>query len=102
MDDYKPTEPTSEQCSFRATLFENEHEIAYATWYPQMGGYFGKCVVVAGKGSSSCFDAYIWHDGDWPIHEDEDPTRIHHCNPKQFIDFGKEVLAKTNRSKEAK
>jgi len=56
-----------------------------ATWYPQMGGYCGKCIVVP---IGDCFDAYVWHDGDFPFSGDAPPTFLHHCDPQQFIRFG--------------
>ena len=81
---------------------------AFACWYPQMGGYVGKAVVVMqtpppikvgspeDESSDYCFDAYVWHDGEFPFSETDDrnPVRIHHCMPSQFIDFGEFVLSK--------
>lgn len=86
-------EPTAEQCSQEATICEDEESIAFACWYPQMGGYAGKAIVETQK-SDSCFDVFVWHDGEWPFHEGEPPTPMHHCCPEQFIEFGKLVLKK--------
>ncbi len=72
---------------------------AYACWYPQMGGYVGRCVIVLStfkeEFSDTCFEAYVWHDGEFPFSDDGDyssPVNIHHCMPSQFIEFGKFVL----------
>lgn len=86
--------PTSEQCSNLEKVFENEHSVGYAVWYPQMGGYVGKAIVTFSKsenGIGGCFDALVWHDGDFPF-DDQYPKELHHCDPDQFIDFGKAVL----------
>ncbi len=102
----KPTEPTADQCEANAKVFENDHVIGYAIWYPQMGGYVGKAVVLLDKEWSEqengcrfggCFDAFVWHDGEFPFSgEDGDqPVRLHHCDPEQFVDFG-ETVAKLN------
>jgi hypothetical protein len=75
---------------------------AYACWYPQMGGYVGRCVVVItpdGNGDEGvtdrCFEAYVWHDGDFPFNNDMgSPNHIHHCMPSQFQGFAEFVLDK--------
>ena len=85
---YVPSEPTGDQCEAEAKVADLEGGAAFACWYPQMGGYVGKCVVVVdGPG---CFDAYVWHDGDFPF-GDREPARLHHCDPEQFEDFAKTV-----------
>ena len=42
---------------------------------------------------NSCFEAYIWHDGEFPFEGDSGtpPVHIHHCDADQFIEFGKFV-----------
>lgn len=97
MSDHPP-EPTSEQCSSTAFVPWNERP-AYACWYPQMGGYAGKAVVVPGVdvdvdegkavGRSGC-DVFVWHDGEFPFHDasGRSPARLHHCSGEQFIQFG--------------
>lgn len=92
-----PREPTAEECETCDVVLEDEHSIGHAIWYPQMGGYVGKAVVVfskerGGSGRNPCFDVYVWHDGEWPFNEGEPPNPLHHCNAQQFIDFGREVL----------
>lgn len=97
-----PSEPTQEQCSAGAQVESPEDGwVAYACWYPQMGGYVGKAVVVFEKESEDydrCFECFVWHDGEFPFAEGNDwrgPVRcIHHCMPSQFIAFGEFVEAK--------
>lgn len=86
----QPEEPTSEQCSNREQVGEN----LYACYYPQMGGYGSKCVIQLipdEEREDTCFEAWIWHDGDFP-YTDSDPVRLHHCSAEQFIRFGHFVL----------
>jgi hypothetical protein len=63
-----------------------------------MGGYVGKCVVVIEDPSgeyNSCFDAYVWHDSEFPFgDQDREPVCLHHCDAEQFIRFGELVLRK--------
>lgn len=83
-----PSEPTVEQCTANET-FEANGQRWLATWYPQMGGYGAKCLVRLEHGG--CFDAYVWHDGEWPFSGETDgrsPVLIHHCQTEQFIRFG--------------
>lgn len=94
-------EPTGAQCDSQALVYETEHEVGYAMWYPQMGGYVGKSVVVFTKGWTedesggvdSCFAAYVWHDGEFPFSASSlrNPANIHHCSPSQFSRFGHDV-----------
>lgn len=90
----KIQEPTGDQCNENAKLFETETQVAYAIWYPTMGGYVGKCVVVLDKPiEDSCIEAYVWHNGDFPFGDDtENPVNLHHCSPEQFIEFGQTIL----------
>ena len=93
-------EPTNEQCSSNSVVCEDDTKIGYAIWYPQMGGYVGRAVVVLDKewsdnGSSrsgGCFDVLVWHDGDFPFSNGlTPPIELHHCDPEQFIEFGRAV-----------
>ena len=93
--EYDINEPTPDQCSNHEKVFEDDHQVGYAIWYPQMSGYVGKAVVVFPKSENcwdKCFDALVWHDGDFPF-KDDHPREVHHCDPDQFIDFGKTVLS---------
>jgi hypothetical protein len=83
-----PKEPTSEECT-RHIVFAAHGAHWLACWYPQMGGYVARCLVRLEK--SGCFDAYVWHDGEWPFTGETDgrsPVMIHHCDADQFIRFG--------------
>lgn len=92
-------EPTGDECTAHAEVIvhkgANCKRKGYACWYPQMGGYVSKCVIVPlGDGEANqCFDAFVWHDGEFPFSDDGDgnnnPVEIHHCMATQFIDFGK-------------
>ncbi len=79
-------EPTADECERRAVVAG-----CMAVWYPQMGGYCGKAWVV--PTASGCFDVYVYHDGEFPLRGEHGnkPTRLHHCNAEQFIDFGETV-----------
>lgn len=89
-------EPTAEQCEQMAKVFDDKSSHGFAMWYPQMGGYLGKSVAVFDKSwtefenatTGGCVDVYVWHDGEFPFHDGENPCIIHHCDPQQFIDFG--------------
>lgn len=99
-----PPEPTPEQCTANARVADFAGMPAYATWYPQMGGYVGKAVVVPDSGG--CFEAYIWHDGEFPFKgsgdytdETREPVNLHHCMAEQFIEFG-ELMRKLTKEDE--
>lgn len=82
-----PSEPTSEQIQENAEI-QTPIGKGFACWYPQMGGYVAKCIVVPNK-NGGCFDAWVWHDGQFPFGGDNRvPAVIHHCDPKQFVRFG--------------
>jgi len=101
-------EPTSDQCSNKEIVFENVSRIAYACWYPQMGGYVGKCVAIFDKGwklsgsgaaEGGCIDVLVWHDGEFPFSDfDGIPHSLHHCDPVQFIEFGKFLEGINNKN----
>jgi hypothetical protein len=109
--DASVSEPTAEQCSANEKVFEDEDIIGYAIWYPQMGGYVGKAVVLldkkwtefaTGAREGGCFSALVWHDGKFPFSgEDEgiEPIWLHHCDPEQFIKFGKKVAELNERGR---
>lgn len=83
-----PPEPTSDQCNESARLPDFAGCPAYACWYPQMGGYCGKCVVMVEPTTThGCFAVFVWHDGSFPF-GDESPAYLHHCSPDQFSHFG--------------
>jgi hypothetical protein len=84
-----PREPTPEECTNHAGV-----DGGWAGWYPQMGGYVGRCVAV--PADEPCWDVWIWHDGEFPFSGEDarlpdfsgQPRCIHHCDPGQFVDFG--------------
>ena len=96
-------QPTPEQCQVNAQVPLSEpyrpDQRGYACWYPQMSGYTSRCVVVVedpqNGADHACFEAYVWHDGQFPFDSDDDrgrvPARIHHCNAQQFVNFGELV-----------
>lgn len=98
-----PDEPTPEQCTARAEVAPFDGRRAFACWYPQMGGYVGKAVVlpsVGHDGRDGCFEVYVWHDGEFPFFDGEErtwdfappsPAHLHHCAAEQFVRFGQEV-----------
>lgn len=101
-----PRKPTSEECTAGARLEDFQGMAAFACWYPQMGGYVGKAVVAfypdhvaVEEDDLGCFEAFIWHDGEFPIHSDDgrDPVCLHHCAAGQFIEFGR-FVEKAQRS----
>lgn len=77
-------EPTAQQCNEREKVDLNDGSTGWACWYLQMGGYVGKSVVVR---IGSCFEVYVWHDGQFPFGEGS-PRQLHHCDGEQFVDFG--------------
>lgn len=80
-----PAEPTAEQCTQRAQVGEH----AYACWYPSMGGYVAKSVIVT-DASDGDADVYVWHNGDFPFAGDgESPRILHHCSGDDFVAFGR-------------
>lgn len=92
-------EPTSQECETNSPVGPG-----FAAWYPQMGGYVGKCVIVPDptedEFGSGCFDVWVWHDGSFPFSEDgppwdgdtvRSPAKLHHCSARQFIQFGETV-----------
>ena len=86
-----PKCPTPEECSANARLPDVWGLPAFACWYPQMGGYVGRAVIILE--SNTCFGVYVWHDGAFPFDGDSreggaKPAFLHHCNPDQFIEFG--------------
>lgn len=86
------TEPTAEQCSANEQLLGRK---TFACWYPQMGGYASKCIIILNE-NGECFDAHVWHDGKFPFNDGESPVVLHHCCAEQFIEFGQMVKGLQN------
>lgn len=101
--DLKIKEPTGDQCENNEIVFETKDQIGVAVWYPQMGGYAGKCVVILDRiwqtdgrcSIGGCFECFVWHDGSFPFGDETEPgcspAHLHHCDPEQFIRFGEKV-----------
>ena len=91
-------EPTDGECANHARIEMADGRAAYACWYPQMGGYVGKALVVADE----CVEVYVWHDGTFPFAGDDpyrynaQPAHLHHCDGAQFVAFG-EFLKQVQR-----
>lgn len=85
-------EPTADMCTRRARLQMSDGRPGYAAWWPQMGGYAGKSIIVVDD--DGCFDVYVWHDGDFPFNGDgpyretPNPRLLHISDGGQFIAFG--------------
>ena len=83
--------PSSDECSKNAPYLDPELGQGYAGWYPQMGGYVGKCVVFPGENVGDCFDVLVWHDGEFPFNDEygdtPSPAHLHHCMTEQFREF---------------
>ena len=59
-----------------------------------MGGYGAHCMVEPST-SEDCFEAYVWHDGEFPFSDESggSPVRLHHCLAEQFVNFGNFVAS---------
>lgn len=91
MPDLTLPEPTAEQCTANARMDVGPCSRATAAWYPQMGGFVGKCWIVtdADAREDSCVDVHIWHDGEFPFTGEAGrrPVVLHHCLSEQFREF---------------
>lgn len=82
--------PTAEQCSAGLRVEVDDDTAATAAWWPQTGGYVGRCWIVSGRHvePDSCVDVHVWHDGQFPFAEDgRSPTVLHLCVAAQFREF---------------
>jgi len=105
----RPSKPSGAQCSARDRVtwrddYTGMDRTGFACWYPQMGGYVACCVVEVGvdqdgNGERDGFDAWIWHDGEFPFAEDREPICLHHCSAEQFIEFGTFVQGKIDAAR---
>ena len=94
-----PQEPSAEQCSAHEQVYEDGDCMGYAIWYPQMGGYVGKAVaLISTREPDGCIDVYVWHDGEFPFSDGQSPTLLHHCDPNQFVEFGRALDSLNCRS----
>jgi hypothetical protein len=90
----EPPEPSAQECSEGFWLAAAGGR---ACWYPSIGGYAGKAVVVVSEDGG--VDVWVWHDGQFPFRSLDDgadndgepprsPVLLHHCDPADFIRFG--------------
>lgn len=87
--------PAAEQCSARGEV-EADGRRGIAGWWPQMGGYAGKMVILADP--DGCLDVLVWHDGEFPFdgtcHGCEAPripARIHVTDPDQWSRLARDL-----------
>jgi hypothetical protein len=85
-------EPTAEECNDHRPVVLDSERTGLACWYPQMGGYVGKAVVVL---DNDCVNVYVWHDGHFPFGDEDDrsPAELHHCDGEQFVRFGEFLMS---------
>lgn len=81
-----PRQPTADECSNNTEIEPGR----FAIWYPQMGGYVGRAVIEEDDGG---FNAWVWHDGEFPFENGFEPRMLHHCEAAQFVRFGRDVQA---------
>lgn len=86
----------------RARVIGHNERTYVAAWYPQMGGYAGKCWIELRVCLSENkptptdeVDVHVFHDGTFPFKDSESGSRppvvLHHCSAAQFIKFGELV-----------
>lgn len=90
--------PSPAECNENSRVMDIRGRPAYACWYPQMGGYAARAVIVPGTdidldGNTSGADVYVWHDGEFPFSmTGRPPVELHHCSGEQFVKFGLLIL----------
>ena len=92
-------QPSQEQCDEKSLLASTPYQVSFATWYPAWGGYQGVSRVdfdpttSSEEGYPGCFSVANWHDGEYPImDEDGVPSEIHCCSAMDYVQFGLDVL----------
>jgi len=91
-------EPTRDECNENTKIYQNEKEVAYALWFPNMGGYAGKAIAVFSMEKpiekDDCMEIYVWHNGDFPFcGSEKPPAKLHICDPTDFINLGTTLMA---------
>jgi hypothetical protein len=89
-----PSRPTTGECE-ASTVVEWVDKQGYkrtgvAAFTPQVGGYPGACVIELFLGNK-CFNVWVWHDGEFPTGELDQPVSLHFCDVAQFETFAREV-----------
>lgn len=97
MDVSELPEPTDEQCNENAVLLRDGPRLAFAAWYPKMGGRAAKAIVYFYRTSldsdDECFDVLLWHHREYPFRVDSGFISIHHCAASDFVFFGNKVIS---------
>lgn len=86
-----PREPSAEECNLRLPVDIPDGRSGRACWYPSMSGYVGK--AVASANIDGCVDVWVWHDGQFPFGAGRKPARLHHCDPEDFVGFGRFLMS---------
>ena len=61
---------TAEQCNDNKVVTTQDGRIGYCAWFPQMGGYTAKCIIIPGQDDTNkSVDILVWHNGDFPFAE---------------------------------
>jgi hypothetical protein len=98
---YLIKEPSDNDCRTNVEIKVNNLK-GYACYYPQMGGYLGKAIVIPlqyDKSTEPCYNVLIWHDGEFPFTQlENEPVTLHHCSADQFIQFGNLLKTFAERS----
>ena len=92
------SEPTAEQCDQNSVLLRDGNRMAYATWYPRIGGVAAKAIVqflrTSLEADDECFDVLLWNDKHSPFNVDDSGLIVlHHCSAAEFVNFGNKVIA---------
>lgn len=97
--------PSPQQCSNREKVITHDGRMGTALWFPQMGGYGGRAVAIvhaidADDPDNGEMNLLVWHDGEFPFQgfcphcaTDRQPVEIHLCDPEQWVELGKTLLA---------
>jgi len=97
------TKPTGEQCEENAKIDMGFGGLfGFAFFHPQWGGYTGHGILIPLGGPGSCFDVYVWHDGEFPL---DSPKLYHYCASIQLrdmADFADRVAAMNSQTEPSK
>jgi hypothetical protein len=94
-----PPEPTSDEVVLGATVNLPDGRWARACWFPSIGGYVGKALVIPSQVEGECCtEVWVWHNGQFPF-SGQCPACSSECSPvllhvhggQDFIAFGELV-----------